>query len=823
MNPFLHDFRGGVRALRAAPLHTSIAILTIAFGIGLNTMMFSIVSSIVMRPLPYRDPGALVTINTDLPGLAIKNAGFSVLEVEDLAARRDVIDQLTPVWVFDANLTGTERPQRVQMIATHVNYFALLGATPQIGRVFQPEDRADGFSQAIVLSNAFWHRLFGGDPSAIGTQVRIDTDLYTIVGVMPPGFRHPSAIAATDIDVWSAAGFRANPFASNPQRSARMLPSVLARLKPGVTIGNARASLDSLSASIRKDHPADYPAQARWTLRADELQRVVVGDVQMILLALSASVALVLLVGCANVANLLLARATARHREIAIRLAIGASRARLIRQLLTENFVLAATGGVVGAIIAAGTQRMVIGALPATLPRVHEIQVDWRAVAFAAVITLATTVICGLTPALQASQTRAVTAIADSSRGSTGGRRTRRARTAFVVAEIALSLVLVAGAGLLISTVSRLLNVDPGFDPKRVTAAKTWIAVPNNPEIDPYRTPVARTALMRRLLEQLRAIPDVEQAAIAGTVPLTQPPGRVPVGVDGTTLSENDASAEFLLVSPAYFTVLGVPLVRGRAFEETDEPGQRPVVVIDEEAERRYFPGANAVGRQLRLGRPGPQGPPPPVTVIGVVRTVKHDRLDEPATAHVYASLFQRSGRSLSFLVKRRADNPALAESIRHAVAAVDVDLPVFAVAPLNETLERSIARQRFSANALTAFAALALLLVVGGVYGVTAYSVTTRTRELGVRIALGAQPGDVQRGVVLEALKASTTGLAIGLALTLAGTRVIKTMLFGTTGFDISVFAAACGVLTAATVVASYLPARRASRIDPLVALRTE
>jgi putative ABC transport system permease protein len=819
----LYDLRGGVRALRASPTHTTIAVLTIALGIGLNTMMFSIVSSIVMRPLPYRESQALVAINADLPGLSLKNVGFSVPEIDDLAARSDVIDQLTPVWVFDANLTGADRPERVVMVASHVNYFTLLGATPQLGRVFEPSDRADGFSQAVVLSDAAWHRLFGGDPAAIGKQVRIDTDLYSIVGVMPPGFRHPAAAPSPDIDVWSAAGFRANPFPPQPTRSVRMLPSVLARLQPGVTVEEARASLDGFAATIRRDYAADYPAAARWSLRADGLQRVVVGDVQKLLLALSAAVGLVLLIGCANVANLLLARATARHRELAIRLAIGASRGRLIRQLLTENLVLAAVGGAAGVVIALWTERVVIDSLPSALPRVHEIVVDWRAVTFAIGITLLTSVICGLTPALQASRTQPVNALADTSRGSTSGRRQRRVRTAFVVAEIALSLVLVAGAGLLIATVSKLLEVDPGFNSARVTAAKTWIAVPNNPELDVYRTADARAGLIRRLVDQLRAIPGVSGAAVASGVPLSQTAQRVPVRVDGTTLGDEDATAEFLQVTPDYFSVLGVPVTRGRAFREGDDPTAAPAVIIDEDAERRFFPGLDAVGRQIRIGRPGPQGPPPPITVVGVVRTVKHDRLDEPATPHIYGSIYQRSGRSLSLLIKLQIDNPGLQDSLRRAVAAVDPDLPVFAVAPLDDLLAHSIASQRFSATALTAFAVLALLLVVGGVYGVTSYTVTARTREMGVRLAMGARPSDVLRGVVLEALRASTTGVAIGLLLTFAGTRLLRTMLFGVSAIDLRVLAAACAILTAATILASVLPARRAARTDPLLALRAE
>ena len=821
---FLHDLRGGLRALRKSWTHTIVAVLTIALGIGLNTMMFSIVSSVVMRPLPFRDAGALVSVNADLPGLGLRDVGFSVPELDDLSQRGSFFEQVTPVWVFDANLTGGRRPERVVMVASGVEYFSMLGAAPQLGRVIGQEDRADGFAEAVVLSDAAWHRLFGGDPSAVGKQVRIDTDLYTIVGVMPADFHHPAAAASPDVDVWSTAGFRGNPFSPQPIRAQRMLPSILARLKPDITPAGAQQAIDTLAASMRQDHPGDYPPDSRWSMRIAPLQNVVVGDVQVLLLALSAAVTLVLLIGCANVANLLLARATTRHREIAIRLALGASRARLIRQLLTENFVLAAIGGAFGVVAAMWTQQLLVTALPAGLPRVHEIRMDWIAVAFAVTITVITSLVCGLMPAMQASRARPVTALTDVGRGMTSSRRQRRTRSAFVVAQIALSLVLVAGAGLLVTTVSRLANVDPGFDPTHVTAAKTWIAVPNNPQLDQYRTPVARNALARNLLDHLRAMPGVTGAAIATGVPFSQAPIRVPIHIDGQTVANDDAAAELVMITPDYFSVLGIATVRGRVFREADDTPTAPVAVIDEDAERRFFPGVDAIGRSVRIGRPGPQGQlPPAIPIVGVVKNVKQDRLDEPPTPHVYASLYQRSGRSLSLFVKTRSDAPGIQESLRQAVSAVDVDLPVFAAEPLEQTVGRSISKQRFSAVALTAFAALALLLVSGGVYGVMAYAVTTRTRELGVRIAMGASPIDVQRGVLAEAMRTSVTGLVIGLVLAALSARFIRTMLFGVSGFDPRIFVGAAIVLIASTMIAAYLPARRASRTDPLVSLRAE
>jgi predicted permease len=821
MTSFLQDLRGGVRGLLKSPLSTFVAALTIAVGIGVNTTMFSIVEAVLLRPLPYGSADRLVALNADFPGISLANVGFSVLEMDDLSAQSNVFEMVSPVWVFDANLTGGERPERVVMVATGTSYFQILGVAPQLGRVIGPQDQADGFAEAVVLSDAAWRRLFGGDPSAIGRRIRIDTDLYTVVGVMPPDFHHPAAAPAPEIDVWSTAGFRARPFQSPPVRRNRVLRSGIARLRADVSIEQARAALGTLIASTLRDHAADYPTDGRWTIRVDPLQSIVVGNVSPLLLAFSGAVALVLLIGCVNVANLLLARASTRHREIAIRLALGARRSRLIRQLLTENLVLAAIGGGAGVLAAVWTQSLVVASMPADLPRIHEIGIDWIAVMFAAAITIVTMLACGIAPALQASKTRPVAAIAEIGRGLTPGRRQRRLRTTLVIAEIAVSLVLVTGAGLLVATVTRLLDVNPGFDPVRVTTARTWIAVPNNPELDPYRTPVARVTLVKRLIDRLRAIPGVEAAAMTTTVPIQQAPAKAPIQIPGRTLDAEAAVAGFAVVSPDYFSVLRVPVIRGRAFAETDDTTSAQVAIVDEELERRFFDGQDAVGRRIQIGRGGPNGDPPSLTIVGVVKTIRQERLDEAPTPHVYAALYQRIGRSLGMLVKTRSRDAGIQEQIRVAVLSVDGDLPVFSADALDATIGKSIASQRFSARALVVFAAFALLLVIGGVYGVMAYGVTTQTQEFGVRIAMGASPATLLRTVLGEALRTSVTGVVLGLVLAAATTRFIRTMLFGVSAVDGRVYALAGVLLIASALLASYLPARRAASVDPLVSLR--
>jgi putative ABC transport system permease protein len=485
--------------------------------------------------------------------------------------------------------------------------------------------------------------------------------------------------------------------------------------------------------------------------------------------------------------------------------------------------VLATIGGAIGILAASWTQSLVINSMPADLPRIHEIGIDWIAVMFAAAITVVTSLACGIAPALQASKTRPVAAIAEVGRGLTPGRRQRRLRTTLVIAEIAVSLVLVTGAGLLVATVTRLLNVDPGFDPDRVTAARTWIAVPNNPELDPYRTPISRVTLVKRLIDRLRNIPGVESAAMTTIVPIEQAPPKVPIQVPGRTLEAESALAGFAIVSPDYFSLLRVPIIRGRAFAETDDGTTQQVVIVDEELERRFFDGQDAVGRSIQVGRSGPNGAPPSLTIVGVVKTIKQERLDEAAAPHIYAPLYQRTGRSLGMLVKTRSHDAGVQEQMRAAVLSVDGDLPVFSSDSLDATIGRSIASQRFSARALVVFAAFALLLVIGGVYGVMAYSVTTQTQEFGVRIAMGASPSTLLRRVLGEALRTSVTGVVVGLVLAAATTRFIRTMLFGVSSVDPRVYAVAAALLIASALLASYLPARRAASVDPLVSLRHE
>jgi len=819
MNTVLQDLRGGLRAAVRAPALHLFATLTIAIGVGANTAMFSIVNAVLLRPLPYAEPDRLVTVHVDLPGLGVANAGFSVPEIEDLAARRDVFDAFAPTWVIDANVTGGDRPERIVALATSPDYFRLLGVPPLRGRLLGETDRTAGFSEAAIISHAAWQRMFGGDPSAIGRRIRIDTDLYTIVGIMPPGFRHPAPASVPEVDVWLAAGFRAAPFPADPSRRRRVLPGAVARLAPQLTMEQGADALRTVAAAWRNTHPADYPADAQLTLRLMPLRDAVVGRVDRVLLALSGAVMLILLIGCANVANLMLAGSTAREQEMAIRQAMGAERGRIAAQLLTEHLGLALAGGLAGVVAVSWTQALVVASLPAGVPRAHEIGVDGRVLLFSLGITLLASILCGMAPAVAAGRALPLAALTENGRGSTSSRRVGRIRTALVVAEIALSLMLVAGAGLLLRTVAGLLRVDPGFSTERVLVGRTWIAVPNNPELDRYRTAPARAALARGILDRLREIPEVSAAAATTVLPLSESQVKVPVQIAGRPNEADARTASVSIVTPDYFSILNVPPRRGRTFAESDDGDGQPVALLSESAAQRFFHDEDPIGQRIQVGRPGADAPV--LTVVGVVGDVKYETLDAAASPHVYLSLYQRSGRSLSLVMKTKVSPAGLQRAVEEAVRRMDADLPVFGVQSLDERVAASILPHRFSMQAVAWFAALALLLAAIGVYGVMTCSVSSRTREIGVRMAMGATPGAVLVSVLRDSLRAALAGVAAGILLSAAAFQSIRGMLFDVAPVDPLVLTSAGVVLLVVALLAAYWPARRAARVDPLVSLR--
>lgn len=821
----LQDMRFALRGMTKARGLTAVALLTLAIGIGANTAIFSIVNAALLHPLPFHDPGQLVQLQADLPSVHARNVGFSEPEYEDMRDRAGIFSAVSVVFPAPANVTGGEHPERIQIIGVSPNYFELFATRPQIGRLFDNRDIADGFAEATVISDGLWHRAFGGDPGVLGRKIRIDNDLYTIVGVLPPDFRHPAPASAKPIDLWATAGFRANPFAG-PIRNARGLPGIIGRLKPGVTLDQAKARLAAMSDSIRKDFAADYPANSGWTVNLTPLKDVVIGNTQTLLLMLLLAVALILLIACVNVASLLLARSSTRQREIAVRMALGASRSRIIRQLLTESVVLSLAAAVVGGMAAVFMEEGLVKLLPQQLPRAEAVSIDGTVLLFSLAVAILTSMIFGLAPALQTSRVDANALKQDGRSGETTV-RSGRTRNWLVGAEVALSLTLVIGAGLLLRTFWELLHVHPGFTAENVLAATAWLPVPNDPTTDVYATSDQRTALTREWIRRLHTIPGVQDAATATALPLRNQLNPRGFRVEGKSEQGDPSSSYWVLISPEFVRAMGATVLRGRMFEEGDDARTSQVVVVDEAAAHQLWGSADVVGRRVRFSNNifvnGKPQAPPWMTVVGVVSNMKFSRLDEGELPHIYSSAYQLNSKFFNIIVRATGDPATLAHNVQTQLQAVDPNLPISDVAPMTEIVTASFAERRFAASLVGLFALLALSLAAVGVYGVAAYTVQQRTREFGIRAALGATTADLVRMVLHDSMTPVLCGLAAGIVGSALAGRAIASLLFGVHTIDPMVYLISILVLTVVGFSANYIPARRAGRIDPNQALRYE
>ena len=664
MTSLLHDSRFAIRMLSKQPAFTALAVATLALGIGANTAIFSVVNAVLLQPLPFPRSEQLVLVTDDLTGRQINDAGMSVNELQDLQERSGIFEDISAVWPVDANLTGSDRPERVELLAVSPNYFSLLGASAQLGRVFGDEDRAAGFAEGVVISDGLWRRLFGGDPNVLGRKIRADNDMYTIVGVMPPDFRHPGRTLRDDVELWGTAGFSANPFGT-PQRNTRLLPGAIGRLKPGLTVQQAQIQLDAFVAQLTSEFPNDYPAQSGWTVRLTPAHEKLVGEVRTTLLILLGAVGVVLLIACVNLANLMLARSLARQREIAIRLALGASRRRLVRQLLTESVVLSLLGGGVAVLIVSWVTELLLSLVPTTIPRLHEVGFNTSVLLFTFGVSLLTGVLFGLAPAIQASRPDVLAGLKEGTTGAGLGARSHRLRGVLVVTELALSLVLMIGAGLLIRSFWKVMDVKPGFDPNNVLVTRIWLPVPNNPELDPYRPPQKRVQFVKEVLRRVSALPGVQHAAVGGGngVPLIG--ARNTAGViiedraDETVPPQIQVSAQ----SPDYFSVLGTPLVDGRLFSERDDTDSARVALVDQAMVKRFWPDQDPIGKHIKFGRR--ESKAPWITVVGVVGNIKTDGFDVPEQPHVYVPIYQNAGYAMAVYVKTDGDPKSMTHVLR--------------------------------------------------------------------------------------------------------------------------------------------------------------
>jgi putative ABC transport system permease protein len=817
------DLRYAARMLRRSPGFTAVAIVTVALGIGANTAIFSIVNAVLLRPLPFPEPDRLVRIAFNEPGLGLRDVPFSVPELDDLRNRAGVFKDVSTIASASENLTGAGHPERLEFMVTHPNYFSMLGATPQIGRLFGPQDFALGFAPVVVISDGLWRRSYGSDPNVIGRTVRLDNDPYTIVGVLPPGFRHPGPTVSGNVEVFQTAGFSGDP-APPPARGTRFMPAAIGRLKPGITLEQAQARLTAMAIQIRHDYATDYPAQAQWTIEIRPLQEALVGSVRPMLLVLLGAVLLIVFIVSLNIASLLLARASGRQQEMAVRSALGASRGRMIRQMLTESMLLSVIGGVAGVLTTVGTLGLILRLVPSNIPRLNEVRIDWVVLVFALAISVLPGLAFGLAPALQSAKAALSPAIREGARGSGYSTKTGRLRDALIVSELAFAVVLMVGAGLLLRTLLDLLQENPGFNPTQVVAANLSLPEPNDPKADPYLSVAQQTSFNRELLRRMRAIPGIELAAITSDLPTTNLRLKDAQAINALSIEDRpvnsslDLRAERIRISPDYFKVMQAPLLRGRFFTEDDEDGKQPVAIVDETTARKYWPTRDPLGRLLRFG---PDPTQSRMTVVGIVKDIKNDGLDTDGVPHIYVPIYQSPDRDLSVVLRTSLPAKVLEPQIRHEIQSIDPGMPVFNVSSMNDVLDRSLASRRFSADVVGGFAGLALLLASIGIYGLLAYMVGQRSREIGLRMALGARRWDVLKLILSKGIVLAGVGIVVGVIVSAATASMMASLLYGVHPHDLLVFLAVPLLLFAVAVLASYIPARRATKVDPIVALR--
>jgi putative ABC transport system permease protein len=800
------DLRFGVRMLLKHPDFTLIAALTLAVGVGANTSIFSIVNAVLLRPFPYQAPERLVIVQEGESG-----GGFSPSypNFVDWRAQNTAFASIAAVRQNESfNLTGAGEPERLQGQLVSAEFFSMLGIKPLVGRDFLPEEDRAGATPAVILSYGFWQRRFGNDPGIIGQQLTLNDQSYTIVGITPPDFRY-----GLEVDVTVPFGLQTQRFS---RRGADPGTGVVARLKPHVSQQQGESDLNMVAARLEQQYPATNKGRR---VLLTPLHESFVGDVRRPLLILLGAVGLVLLIACANVANLLLVRASARQKEMAVRVALGASRATLVRQLLTESVLLAASGAALGILLAFWGTSFIAAQLPTGIPRLQEANVDARVLVFTLAVSLLTGLLFGLAPALQASRPNLTEGLKEGERGSSG--RRQRLRSVLVVGEVALTLTLLVGAGLLIQSFRRALEVNPGFKPQNLLTMQVSVNKPNGEQNGQQ---VAN--FFEQLQQNVRNLPGVKSVAVSNGIPFGST-NFPPFLIEGRPVTDGKPSGLRYHVSPTYFQTMGIELLKGRLFTAGDTPNTPMVVIIDEVLAQRYFPNEEPLGQRLK-----PSADAPSWEIVGVVRHAEPNSLDAqgPAPAQFYLNFDQIPVerlpgyvRRLNLLTRTEVEPLSLTAAVRAQVAALNKDQAVFNVRTMEQAVAQSVAPRRFSMLLLSVFAVVALALASLGIYGLMSYVVAQSTREIGVRMALGAEVSDVLKLALGQGMKQALVGVALGLVASLALTRMMKTLLFGVSATDPLTFAAIALLLTGIALLACWLPARRATKVDPIIALRAE
>jgi predicted permease len=807
----MQDLRYACRSLAHSPGFTLVMVATLALSIGANSAIFSVIDGVLLKPLPYRQPGRLFRIfasDTNFPKFRVNPFDFL-----DYRARNRSFESLAGFVRSDVQLSGSDQPERLASLRITAGFFHLLGLNTALGREFDTKDELPANARQVILSNRLWQRRFASDPNILGQKIILDAQPFTVVGVMPPGVEHVGndhqvLAQGETVDAWCPF-----PFAGNPSNRGAHFVDVIGRLKDGVTPGQATAEMNTLAAQLGREHP-DYGTD--WRVRLIPLSQEVIGKSQRLLLVLMGAVGFVLLIACANAANLLLARATARTREIAVRSALGAGRYRLVRQMLTESLLIALVGAACGAVVAIGGVRALVALLPPDFPRAHAIHVDATVFAFTFAIALATGILFGLAPALQTSRADLTQALRENGRSTTGSGRQLHLRSLLVVAEVGLAFVLLIGAGLMLRSFMHLLRTDPGFRAEHVLTAS--LSLPPQQ----YKNPSDVSGFYGRLVKNLAALPGVRSSGAGSDLPWTGYNENLSFFIEGRKSVDASFHARFHGATPDYFLALGIPLVRGRFFSDRDDAAARQVVIINQSLARRYWPNEDAIGKRITF-TDEPKKESDWFAVAGVAGDVKDTPASEGAEPALWFPLEQQPFNSMSVVLRANADPELLVNALREQVRQLDPRLAVAEVMQMDRIADAGVATPRFALFLVGLFAGLALLLAAIGTYGVMSYSVGQRIHEFGVRMALGAKPADVLSLVVRQGLRLALLGVALGIVSALALGRVLQSLLYGIGVADPVTFAGVSLIAIAIVSLACYLPARRATAVDPMIALRSE
>jgi len=805
------DLSFGLRMLRKNPGFAAVAVLTMALGIGANTAIFSVIKTVLLAPLPYKDSSRIAAVWTTNPKHGVHPVASSPGDFAMWKQQSGVFEDLAPSYDREVTLTGQGAPQLLLGYAVSANYLRILGVEPSIGRLYTDQEDRPGGPNVALLSDHFWRTTFQSDPKTVGRTITLDGIPYTVLGVMPPGFNYPP-----NEDVWTPAALAPAAFNDFQHTYVR----ILGRLRQGVDFSAAQKAVNTLEAQIAAAHP-DTDSGNRVVLVP--LREQMDGDIRKPLLILMGAVGLVLLIACANTAGLALVRDAARRKEVAVRLALGAARLRLVRQFVTESLLLATMGGAAGLLLALAGTRLLVEIFPndvsnLRIPRVTAIPIDRGVFLFALAATLLTGFLCGIIPAMKAARAEASEAMKEQGRGSTASRRSNRVRTAIIVTELALSLMLLTAAGLVVASFQRVVGANLGFQPAHVLSLQIFLP----PDRYSFKNPEKKRAFVAEVVRRMSALPGVTAAAATNYLPLS--------GFWGTTdfLLRGEAppkegqapSADNRAITPAFLRTMGIPLLRGRAFTEADRAGAAQVVMINQTLARQYFRDKDPVGEELNLGT---GDKPDWWRIVGVAGDVKAFGQDQPTHADIYTPFDQQPYPIVAFTLRTATDPAAMTKAAEQALWSVDPDMPVFRAITMDALASQTLALRRASSVLISGFAILALLLASIGIYGVMAYSVTQRTQEIGVRMALGAQRTDVLQLVVWFGAQLTLAGVVIGLVCALASTRLLESLLFEVSAINPMIFSLTAAVLVAVAIVASYLPARRATSIDPMQALRSE